>query len=40
LNSKADGKRKTGYNRVNCLKGVSGKVIVDKKELKTHGRST
>jgi len=24
----------------NCLKGASGKVIVDEKELKTHGRST
>ena len=34
MNGKADGKRKTGYNTVNCLKGVSGKVIVDEKEIK------
>jgi len=33
LNSKADGTRKTGYNWVK-LKGVSGKVIVDKKRIK------
>jgi len=34
LNGKADGKRKTGYKLSNCLKGVSGKVIVDKKWIK------
>ena len=33
LNSKADGKRKTGYNKVK-QKGVSGKVIVDDKGIK------
>jgi len=27
LNSKADGKRKTGYNGANCLKCVSGKLV-------------
>jgi len=31
---KTDGKRKTRYNRSNCLKGVSGKVIVDEKGIK------
>jgi len=41
LNGKADGKRKTGYNRgSDCVKGVSGKVIVDEKKLKICGMST
>jgi len=37
LNSKANGKRKAGYNHItrsNCLKGVSGKVVVDEKGIK------
>ena len=35
MNAKEDGKRKAGYLRVtNCLKGVSGKVIIDKKGIK------
>jgi len=37
LNSKADGKRKTGSN---CLKGISGKLIVDEKGMEgVHGKA-
>jgi len=34
LNNKADGKRKTAIIGLNCLKGVSGKVTLDEKEIK------
>jgi len=32
-------KERQDITRSNCLKGVSGKVIVDEKELKIHGSS-
>ena len=35
MNGKADGQRKTGYKTgLNCIKGASGKVIVDGKGIK------
>jgi len=42
-NGKADGKRKTGFKGLNCLKGVSRKMIVDEKGIRfmegVHGKT-